>query len=255
MYYSHEYSGHARTEMFSSARNCLQIPTTWGCALSCCNMRCWSWMTGTTTGLRISSWYLCALTIPSKNAPLFTVQNKLLPIHNVGISKLLTDTVCHLSWTVKTGIHLWREELARAPSIVSVFPFKAVMMTINSKDDTPKRTTSMQMSFSETFSGASVCEEISGYANQLFQQQSRKLVSDDLGGEHAGHAKFSESPLESAYGRENSTHGQHLWRTFLQVSMPVACSLKTCDTCGIELCDKTAHFRVAKAHLCNNHAV
>ncbi len=45
------------------------------------------------------------------------------------------------------------------------------------------------------------------------------------------------------------------------VSMPIARTLKTCDICGIVLCDKTAHFRVAfycgqpKAHLCNNHAV
>ncbi len=45
------------------------------------------------------------------------------------------------------------------------------------------------------------------------------------------------------------------------VSMPIGRSLKTCDICGIVLCDKTAHFRVAfycgqpKAHLCNNHAV
>ncbi len=29
------------------------------------------------------------------------------------------------------------------------------------------------------------------------------------------------------------------------VSMPIACSLKTCDICGIVLCDKTAQFRVA----------
>ncbi len=29
------------------------------------------------------------------------------------------------------------------------------------------------------------------------------------------------------------------------VSMPIACSLKTCNICGIVLCDKTAHFRVA----------
>ncbi len=51
------------------------------------------------------------------------------------------------------------------------------------------------------------------------------------------------------------------WATALvdipAVSMPVARSLKTCDICGIVLCDKTAHFRVAfycgqsKAHLCN----
>ncbi len=55
------------------------------------------------------------------------------------------------------------------------------------------------------------------------------------------------------------------WATALvyitAVSMPIARSLKTCDICGIVLCDKTANFRVAfycgqtKAHLCNNHAV
>ncbi len=27
--------------------------------------------------------------------------------------------------------------------------------------------------------------------------------------------------------------------------MPIARSLKTCDICGIVLCDKMAHFRVA----------
>ncbi len=45
------------------------------------------------------------------------------------------------------------------------------------------------------------------------------------------------------------------------VIMPTACSLKTYDICGIVLCEKTAHFRVAfycgqpKAHLFNNCAV
>ncbi len=45
------------------------------------------------------------------------------------------------------------------------------------------------------------------------------------------------------------------------VSMPTAHSLKTCNTCGLVLSDKTAHFIVAfycgqaKTHLCNNHAV
>ncbi len=45
------------------------------------------------------------------------------------------------------------------------------------------------------------------------------------------------------------------------VSIPNACSIKTCDICGIVLCDKTAHFRVdfycgqLKANLCNNQAV
>ena len=47
----------------------------------------------------------------------------------------------------------------------------------------------------------------------------------------------------------------------LAVSMPIAFSLKTGDICGIVLCDKTAHFRMAfycpqhKVHLPNDHAV
>ncbi len=62
---SSEYAGHARTGMFSASRNCVQILATWGRALSCCSMRWWSWMNGTTMGLRISSWYLCAFKMPS----------------------------------------------------------------------------------------------------------------------------------------------------------------------------------------------
>ena len=44
-------------------------------------------------------------------------------------------------------------------------------------------------------------------------------------------------------------------------SMQIALSLKTWDFCGIVLCDKTTHFRVAfycpqhKVHLCNDRAV
>ncbi len=60
-----EYTGHARTGMFSASRNCVQILATWGRALSCCNMRWWSWMNGTTMGLRISSRYLCAFKMAS----------------------------------------------------------------------------------------------------------------------------------------------------------------------------------------------
>ncbi len=59
------YAGHARTGMFSASRNCVQILATWGRALSCCNMRWWSWMNGTTMGLRISSRCLCAFKMPS----------------------------------------------------------------------------------------------------------------------------------------------------------------------------------------------
>ncbi len=62
---SDEYAGHARTGMFSAFRNCVKRLATWGRALSCCNMRWWSRMNGTTMGLRISSRYLCAFKMPS----------------------------------------------------------------------------------------------------------------------------------------------------------------------------------------------
>ncbi len=62
---SSDYAGRARTGMFSASRNCVQILAAWGRALSCCNMRWWSWMNGTTMGLRISSRYLCAFKMPS----------------------------------------------------------------------------------------------------------------------------------------------------------------------------------------------
>ncbi len=62
---SGENACHVRSGMFSASRNCVQILATWGHALSCFNMRWWSWMNGTTMGLRISSLYLCAFKMPS----------------------------------------------------------------------------------------------------------------------------------------------------------------------------------------------
>ncbi len=56
-------------------------------------------------------------------------------------------------------------------------------------------------------------------------------------------AKFSEMPLETAYGREmniqftGNSSGGH------SCGQHANCrSLKTCDICGIVLCDKTAHL-------------
>ncbi len=115
-----------------------------------------------------------------------------------------------------------------------------------------------------------------GYANRLLQQLSGWLVSDDLGGEDAG----CGGPGLRLWGRldvlPNSL--KRLWRQLMvekwtfnsqatalvdipAVSMPIARSLKTCNICGIVLCDKTAHLRVTfycgqpKRHLCCNHAV
>ncbi len=160
---------HARTGMFSASKNCVQILTTWGHALSCCNMRRWSCMNDTTMGFRISSRYLCAFqnainkmhlcslsityACPYHN-PTTTLGHS---IHNVDISKPLTQTmpytlsaICSVQW--KPGFI--REEntspKCQTPSNVSICPLKLVMTTNCSQVETPMRTTSMQMSFPET---------------------------------------------------------------------------------------------------------
>ncbi len=112
---SSENAGHWRTGIFSASRNCVQILATWGRALSCCNMKWWSWMNGTTMGLRISShlciqnaitkMHLCSLSItyacPYHN-PTATMGHT---NHNVDNSKPLTHTtpytlsaICPVQW-------------------------------------------------------------------------------------------------------------------------------------------------------------
>ena len=46
-----EYAGHGRTGTFSASRNSVQILTTWGCALSCWNMRWWHGWKNNKSGL------------------------------------------------------------------------------------------------------------------------------------------------------------------------------------------------------------
>ncbi len=57
-------------------------------------------------------------------------------------------------------------------------------------------------------------------------------------------AKLSETPWRRLMVEKLTFNS---WATALvdipAVSMPIARSLKTCDICGIVLCDKTAHFR------------
>ncbi len=75
-------------------------------------------------------------------------------------------------------------------------------------------------------------------------------------------AKFSERPLETAYGREiniqftGNSSGGHSCSQHVNCTLP-----QNLHICGIVPCEKIAHFRVAfycgqpKAHLCNNNAV
>ncbi len=224
----------------------------------------------------INKMHLCSLSItytcPYHN-PTATIGQS---IHNFDISKPLTHTtpytlsaICPVQW--KPGFI--REEntspKCQTPSNVSIFPLKSVT------------TTSVQMSFPETVSD-SLCRnslvmqtdcysscpggwcqtilevkmldvEVLGWCGYMWSAVVRSVGCT---------AKFSETPLEMAYGREmNIQFTATALVDIPAVSMPIARSLKTCDICGIVLCDKTTHFRVVfycdkpKAHLCNNHAV
>ena len=63
--------------------------------------------------------------------------------------------------------------------------------------------------------------------------------------------------LETAYGREINFNSWTALVDIPEVSLPIACSLKTCDICG----DKIPHFRVAfywdqpDHDLCDHHAI
>ncbi len=130
------------------------------------------WASGSHHGISLHSIaiykiHLCSLSItyacPYHN-PTATLGHS---IHNVDISKPLTHTtpyilsaICPVQW--KPGFI--RDENTspkyQMPSNVSICPLKSVTMTNCSQVETPMRTTSMQMSFSETVSFLTVYAEI-----------------------------------------------------------------------------------------------
>ncbi len=72
------------------------------------------------------------------------------------------------------------------------------------------------------------------------------------------YCQIFENPLETAYGREININSRATALVDIPaVSMPIPHSLKTCDICGIVLCDKKVAFLCGqpKTHLCNNLAV
>ncbi len=177
------------------------------------------------------------------------------------------SAICPVQWKPRFIREENTSPKCETPSNVSICPLKLITTTNCSQAETPMRTTSMQMSFPETLSD-SLCR------NYLVMQTD--CCSSCPGGSWAcvvtrglrlwGQLDVMPNSLKRLWRRlmvEKWTFNS--WATSLvdipAVSMPIACSLKTCDICGIVLCDKTTHFRVAfycgqpKAHMCNNHAV
>ncbi len=228
--------------------------------------------------------YLCSLSItnicPYQN-PTATMGHS---IHNVDTSKPLTHTtpytlsvICPVQW--KPGfIHEKNTSTkCQTPSNVSICPLNSVTMMNCSHPwwwQRACRWASLRWFLIVSSEMFWLCKPIVAAA-----ARTGWLVSDDLRGEDAGcggpglvwlhvvcgceagwcTAKFSEKPLETAYSREmniqftGNSSGVHSCSQHANCTLP--------QICGIVLCDKTAHFRVAfycgqpKAHLCNNHAV
>ncbi len=148
-------------------------------------------------------------------------------IHNIDISKPLTLTmpytisaICLVQW--KPGIICEKNTSPKCqtPLNVSIYPLKLVMMTNCSRVETPMRTRSMQMSFTETVSDSlcrhslvmqtDYCSSCPGGWSQMILEV--KMLDVEVLG-WCGYtwsavvrpvgctAKFSKMPLETAYGR------------------------------------------------------
>ncbi len=191
--------------------------------------------------------HLCSLSItytcPYHN-PTTTMGHS---IHNIDISKPFTHTmpytlsaICPVKW--KPGFI--REEntspKCQTPSNVSICPLKSVTMTNCSQIKTLMRTTGMQMSFPETVSDSlcrnslvmqtDCCSSCPSGRSQMILEV--KMLDVEVLG-WCGYtwsavvrpvgctAKFSETPLEMAYGREMNIkfHGQQLWWTFQEIGL------------------------------------
>ncbi len=201
------------------------------CNMGLCIIMHSTWMNGTTMGLRILSRYLCAFKMPSMSItyacpyhnPTATMGHS---IHKVDISKPLThmtpytlSAICPVQW--KPGFILEDNSSPKCqmPSNVSICPLKSVKTTNCSQVENPMRMTRMQMSFPETVSDSlwnSLVMQTDCYSSCPGGWSQTILEVKMLDVEVLGwcgytwsavvrpvgcSAKFSETPLETAYGR------------------------------------------------------
>ncbi len=207
----------------------------------------------------INKMHLCSLSITyaCRHNPTATMGHS---IHNDDISKPLTHTtpytlsaICPVQW--KPGFI--REEntspKCQTPSNVSICPLKSVTMKNCSQVETPMRTTSMQMSFPEMVSDSlcrnslvmqtDCCSSCPGGWSQTILEV--KMLDVEV----LGWCGYTWSAVVRPVGC-TAKFSERLWRRLMVekwtfnsqatalVDIPIARSLKTCDICGIVLCDK-----------------
>ncbi len=177
---------------------------------------------------------------------------------------------------MKTGIRLWREHRSKVLDAIECehFPtqvgYDDKLQSGRDPDEDNEHADDLPWDGFWQF-----VQKFFVYANRLLQQLSRWRLSDDLEGEDAG---CGGPGLLWGWLDVLPNSLKRLWRRLMvekltfnsratalvdihTVGLQIARSLKTCDICGIVLCDKTAHFREAfycgqpETHLCNNHAV
>ncbi len=108
------------------------------------------------------------------------------------------DAIHTVYRTVKNGIHPWREHLSRLPD------------GIKCEHDIVRWRTAVRSKRRRQF-----VQKLFGYANWLLQQLSRRLVSDDLGGEDAGRGGPGLVWLHVVCGCEAGwMYCQILWNAF-----------------------------------------
>ncbi len=189
-------------------------------------------------------------------------------IHNVDISKLITHTtpytlsaICPVQW--KPGLIRVENTSPKyqTPSNVSICPLKSVTMMNCSQVETPMRTTSSRWASLRRF--LTVCAEILWLCKPIVAAavceaglrcswRWRRWMWRSWAGVVTrglrlwGRLDVLPNYLKRFWRRLMvEKWAFNSWATALvdipAVSMTITRSLKTCDICGIVLCDKTAH--------------
>ena len=192
-----------------------------------------------------------------------------------------THAVCHLPWTGKTRIHPWREYLSNVPDTIKCEHLPTQVhyddkLQSDRDPDEDDRWDSLRRFLTVCAEILWLCKPIVAAAVRVaglrrswrwtcwMWRSWAGVVTRGLrlwGGLHVQpnclKCILRRLMVEKWIFNSQGTAPVDIFA----VSMPIACSLKTCDICGIVLYDKTETFRVAfycgqpKTHLCNNHAI